>query len=227
MNAMLSSILCFMKFRKKILPCELKRLDENESMRIHLAYARDDNLLFAERIYKKDTTLWLYKDLADIVKLAAKQCFSQYKIRFVVYDGLRVVEAQEAMMHTRRAQDNPQWMEEPRMLSVPGGGGHPRGMAVDIGLEDMNGTLLDMGSAFDFMGEESHRDYMHDPIVTKNRRILDSCMTEAAAALDHELVLLPQEWWDFRFPASLYEQFVPLSDKKLPKEVQQIFKKNS
>ncbi len=206
-----------MKFKQKILPCELRQMEENESVRIHLAYACDDNLLFGERIYKEDTTLWLYKDLADIVKLAAQRCFARYKIRFVVYDGLRVVEAQEAMMHTRRARDNPQWMEEPRMLSLPGGGGHPRGMAVDIGLEGR-----DMGCAFDYMGQEAHRDYNHNSEIAENRRILDSCMTEAAAVHEHELVLLPQEWWDFRFPASFYEQFVPLSDKYLPEEIKQI-----
>lgn len=196
-------------------------MDENESMRIHLAYARHDNLLFKERIYKAEATLWLYKDLADIVKLAAQQCFERYKIRFVVYDGLRTIEAQEAMMKTKRALENPHWMEEPRMLSVPGSGGHPRGMAVDIGLESIDGVLLDMGCAFDYMGAEAHRDYLHNPEIIENRRILDSCMVNTASALGHELFLLPQEWWDFRFPAALYEQFVPLSDKTLPDEIQQ------
>ncbi len=212
-----------MKFRKKILPCELRRLDENESMRIHLAYAREDNLLFGERIYKRDATLWLYKDLADIVKLASERCFQEHKIRFVVYDGLRTVEAQEAMMRTQRAIDNPHWMEKPRMLSVPGGGGHPRGMAVDIGLEHPDGTLLNMGCLFDFMGAEAHRDYPHDKEVQNNRDILNRCMLAAAEALEQELFLLPQEWWDFRFKTAFYEQFVPLSDKLLPADIKQIY----
>lgn len=197
-------------------------MDENESMRIHLAYARDDNLLFGERIYKKDATLWLHKDLADIVNLAASICFERYKIRFVVYDGLRTVEAQKAMMRTQRAKDNPHWMEEPRMLSIPGGGGHPRGMAVDIGLESPKGGLLDMGCPFDYMGEEAHRNYPHTPEIKKNRQFLDECMIEASDKLGHSLYLLPQEWWDFRFPAVFYEQFVPLLDKRLPSDVQQM-----
>ncbi len=187
--------------------------------RIDLAYAHEDNLLFGERIYKKSTRLWLYKDLAEIVFSAAQQCFEEHGVRFILYDGLRTTDAQEAMMHTKRARDNPQWMEEPRMLSPTGAGGHPRGMAIDIGLEDIRGELLDMGSDFDCFSEQSHREYKHTPNIQANRNILDKSMEHAAKSLNTPLLPLPQEWWDFRLPPEIYEQYEALSDSDLPEHM--------
>lgn len=197
----------------------MNALAEDNCFRVELAYARDDNLLFGERIYREDAKLWLYKDLADIVCLAARKCYEAHRMRFVLYDGLRTTDAQKAMMLTRRAQDNPQWLEEPRMLSLPGAGGHPRGMAVDIGLEDESGNLLDMGCPFDFMDETAHREYGHSPEVKRNRLILDGAMIRAAENLGIELTLLPEEWWDFRLPKRFYQEYAPLSENDLPEDM--------
>lgn len=192
--------------------------------RIKLAYAKDDNLLFSERIYKKDAKLWLYKELAQIVCCAAQKCYEKHNMRFVLYDGLRTIEAQETMMRTKRAIENPQWMTEPRMLSLPGSGGHPRAMAIDIGLESENGAVIDMGSNFDFMGEESHREYPHlRPETKQNRAILDNAMVQASQNLDIGLTLLPEEWWDFRLPKAFYQKYAPLSENDLPEEMRMIF----
>ena len=211
-----------MKSQRIIRHQDLICMDEHTSecnYRIDLAYARDDNLLFGERIYKEDAKLWLYKDLAKIVFIAARQCFEKYGMRFVLYDGLRTIDAQSAMMQTKRVIENPHWLEEPRMLSPAGAGGHPRGMAIDIGLEDSNGKLLDMGSAFDCFSEQSHREYPHPTKIMDNRSILNESMIYAAKYLNIALVLLPQEWWDFRLPRDIYEQYAPLSDSELPQHM--------
>ena len=211
-----------MNFKRSLSPDDLVLMEHNESTRIDLAYARDDNLLFGEQIYKSDAQLWLHKDLARVVELAAQRCFERNRIRFVLYDGLRTIEAQEAMMQTQRVRDNPHWLEEPRMLSPAGSGGHPRGMAIDIGLEDMDGQLLDMGCPFDCMDERAHRNYKHSETVQYHRGILDNAMLEAAQSAGVELVLLAEEWWDFRFPKAVYNMFSPLSDQELPKKMRQI-----
>ena len=40
---------------------------------------------------------------------------------------------QTAMGKTQIVKDNPDWLEEPnRMVSPPGNGAHPRGMAIDV-----------------------------------------------------------------------------------------------
>ena len=186
---------------------------------IDLSYASCDNLLFGELIYRKNAQLWLYRNLAEIVFQAAKICFEKHDLRFVLYDGLRTINAQEAMIKTQRVIDNPHWLEEPRLLSPAGYGGHPRGMAIDIGLENTKGILLDMGCVFDHLDKEAHRDYKHSQEIMDNRKILDDCMISAAQALNIPILPLPEEWWDFRLPADFYNQYAPLSDADLPEHM--------
>ncbi len=193
-------------------------------LEIDLAYAKPHNALFGQAIYRPDARLWLHRDLAQIVVHAAVYCASRHNARFILFDGLRTVEAQAVMLETERVRANPQWLQEPRLLSPPGAGGHPRAMAVDIGLMDADGGLLDMGTAFDFLAQNPHPD--HNPAhrafprlsaqAAKNRAILDDCMSKAAILSGKDIFPLPQEWWDFRFPVALYESFEPLSDHDLP-----------
>ncbi len=214
---------------KKIDPEDLVYMNDKASryhFRVDLAYARNDNLLFGEQIYREDAKLWLYKDLAEIVCEAARGCYETHGLRFVLYDGLRTVDAQEAMMHTRRAIENPHWMESPALLSTPGSGGHPRAMAIDISTEDENGVLVNMGCSFDFLAENAapnhnpaHREYNHPPLIKQNRKILDNAMIGASKTLGIPLTPLAEEWWDFRLPPSFYRADKPLSDSDLPEEM--------
>lgn len=211
-----------MKSRQKIDPCALTRVESRPGIRVELAYAREDNLLFGERIYRPDAGLWLHTDLARVVGRAAQSLF-QRQYRLVLYDGLRTTEAQEKMLETQRVRENPHWLEEPRLLSPPGAGAHPRGMAIDCSIETLEGVLLDMGTAFDFLAADpspqanpAHRDFAHNTDIAVNRALLDDAMCEAAAALRIDLHLLPQEWWDFRLPPDIYEAYAPLSDTDLP-----------
>ena len=97
-------------------------------------------------------------------------------------------------------------------------------MAVDIGLEDAAGNLLDMGTPFDFLAGDSsaeanpaHRDYRNMTDEVKlNRAMLTDAMTGAAEKLDTPLLPLPQEWWDFRLMPEFYERYMPLRDSDLP-----------
>ncbi len=191
--------------------------------RIELAYACDDNLLFGERIYRAEARLWLHQDLVAIVQTVA-QDLTEQGYRLVLYDGLRTVDAQERMLKTRAVKNNPHWLEEPRLLSPPGSGAHPRGMAIDCSVETLGGTLLDMGTAFDYLsndptpqGNPAHRWYAQlTEAVRENRAILDGAMTRAAKNLGIPLWPLPQEWWDFRLPLEITENYAPLRDADLP-----------
>ncbi len=213
-----------MTTHKTIQPQDLICMNEfadTHNYRVDLAYAQIDNLLFGERIYRKSAKLWLHTSLADIVKSAATYCFENHNLRFILYDGLRTTDAQEAMMKTRRALDNPHWLEKPRLLSPPGAGGHPRAMAVDISLETLDGKLIDMGTAFDYLSENpeinpAHRAFQHNQDVMNNRKILDDSMEQAAESMNTPLLLLPEEWWDFRLPSNIYGQYEPLSESDLP-----------
>ena len=220
----MTSIVGLMKI---INPSQLVPMDIFEGLEIELVYAHPDNLLFGEAIYRKGARLWLYKDLAEIVLLAARRLQDQ-NLTLVVYDGLRTLEAQGRMLETQRVKDNPHWLEEPnRLLSPPGAGGHPRAMAVDVALKDASGALPDMGTPFDFLAENgdaahnpAHREFKgHSEKVMENRRLLDSAMLGAAADLGIPLIGLPAEWWDFRLPADIYNQHEPLSDAVLPADM--------
>lgn len=190
---------------------------------VQLDYAQENNLLFGERIYKTGAKLWLFQDLAKVVIEAARLVYKETGGVLVLYDGLRVSDAQHKMLGTQRVKNNPQWLEAPRLLSPPGAGGHPRGMAADVSIIDRDGVLFDMGTPFDFLAADpaplnnpAHREHVHCDTVVKNRAILDQAMMQAADTVDVQLVGLPQEWWDYRLPSVFYEQYAPLSDEDLP-----------
>lgn len=201
-----------MKPQEIIRPEDLVDMGDTDLYRVELAYARVDNHLFGEALYAPNAKLWLHKDLARIVEKAAHDALRE-GLRFVLYDGLRTTDAQEKMLHSQAVKQNPQWLEEPRLLSPPGAGAHPRAMAIDCSLETLDGALLDMGTPFDDLTAHAHRDAL---IAQDNRAKLEAYMMRAANALDLPLWPLPQEWWDFRMPAEIYEHFAPLSDEDLP-----------
>jgi D-alanyl-D-alanine dipeptidase len=162
-------------------------------------YARHDNQLLGEAIYKPDAKVWAHKDLAAITIKAAQLAHEAHGYTMILYDCLRTSTAQDKMAQTQRALANPHWMEEPRLLSPPGTGAHPRGMAIDVSLLDKRGILLDMGTPFDLMSENSapehnpaHREHPYLPNHVKaNRASLDNAMMDAAKVLGLELMPLP------------------------------------
>lgn len=191
-------------------------------LRVECAYARPDNLLFGERIYREDAKLWLHTNLARIV-VKASELAEPKGYRLVLYDGLRTMEAQERMLRTRRVQENPQWLEEPRLLSPPGAGAHPRGMAIDVSLETAKGELLNMGTPFDFLAADpapehnpAHRHHAQPPEISANRSLLDGFMLKASEILNIRLLPLAQEWWDYRLSPNVYGAYAPLRDRDLP-----------
>lgn len=182
---------------------------------IDLIYAQENHPrnIFKTAIYAPNAPLWLHKDLAKITLRAAHRLNEDFGWRLVLYDGLRPVEAQAHQHTTAIVKNNPGWRVPGNpYLSTPGEGAHPRGMAIDVTIDG-----LDMGTPFDDMTPASARDYTgFDQIILDNRNHLQSAMGEAAAALHAPLLPLPSEWWDFRFPRSVSEQYAPVRDADLP-----------
>ncbi len=209
-----------------LVPMDL--FSDEHPIRIELAYQRSAAPNIFGKIYGDNARLWLHVDLAKITLLAARSIHQRHGHVSVLYDGLRTIEAQSLMASSPIARANPHWLEQPnRLLSPPGGGAHPRGMAIDLSLIDEDGKMLDMGTVFDHLAEDpspahnpAHRDYIGlTDEVRQNRAILTGAMIDAAAAFDMPLLPLPQEWWDFRFTAEYYGGFAPLSDENLPPEM--------
>ena len=194
-------------------------LFHGEPIAIDLVYAKTDHPenIFGIAAYHKDARLILHKELARIVLKTARLLQEHYGWALVLKDGLRTVEAQRALMDTDIVRRNPHWLEEPRLLSAPGQGAHPRGMAIDVSVNEADGTPVDMGTLFDAMVPESARNYDgFPPDILQNRSTLEEAFAEAAQALSLPLLALPSEWWDFRLPASYNGLYEPLSDDDLP-----------
>lgn len=200
--------------------------ESSHALRIDLVYANGSHPenIFKEDIYCQDAKFWLHKDLAEIVLQAAELASSMSRI-LVLKDGLRPTDAQEKMAQTKVVRANPHWLVPPRMLSPPGLGGHPRGMAVDLTVADKNGKELDFGTVFDALPPEgaknpAARDYMDFPAeILENREYLEGIMVEAAGICGREIVPLPNEWWDFRLPDTVFNDYAPLSEKDFPFQV--------
>jgi len=180
------------------------------------------NSTFCEAIYHPDAKLWLHRDLAAVVLTAASTA-NTADYRFVVTDGLRTIDAQARMMETDIVRANPHWtVPGPDMLlSQPGGGGHPRAMAVDIYLETLAGQVVDMGTVLDYFSTNpadnpAARDYTFPADILANRAMLEGWMMDAARAHNTPLLPLPSEWWDFRLPPEIFNEYAPLADADLP-----------
>lgn len=216
---------------KPVTPDDLVALDDftqSHPIKIDVVYAKPqhpDNM-FKCGIYKNDARMWCHRIFAPIILRAAETCYREHKYIFELKDCLRPVEAQARMMETDIVRANSHWLEEPRLLSPPGKGGHPRGMAVDIILLTEAGEQIDMGTAFDYLSPDrnnnpaarNYRDFSED--ILRHRQILEDAMVEAGKAEGHEVLPLPQEWWDFRFMPDHSNQYAPVSDRELPQDMQ-------
>lgn len=205
-------------------------LIDGAALHIRIAYQYDD--AFCGRIYRPESRLWLWDDLASVVVLAAHYAQARRGIGLLLYDGLRTVEAQKAMNDSPAVKAHPHWTQgEDRVVSPPGVGAHPRGMAIDLTLCDKNGVPLPMGTAFDEMPEagsgpesnRAHRDFHDLPQdIEENRQFLTGVMMDAAAAMDVPLLPLSVEWWDFRLPPAISNQYAPLSETGLSQMMQMV-----
>lgn len=184
--------------------------------------------MFSRALYYPQARLWLHEDLARIVLRAASRLNRQHKWTLQLKDGLRTVEAQALMNNTDIVKANPQWTApgEKRLISPPGGGAHPRGMAVDICVLDQQGGELDMGTPFDHFTRDpdqnpAGRHYTALPAdILERRGIVEEAFTASAASLGLVVLPLASEWWDYRFPAAVYNRYEPLSDADLPPYMQ-------
>ncbi len=158
-----------------------------------IKYATHDNLS-GKPIYCEPYCL-LHRDavpaIGKCIELAA---LCGYRLR--VFDAYRPEKAQNRL-----------WQALPDATYVVAptqGSNHTRGTAIDLTLVDSEGNDLDMGSAFDEMGNIAHP---FTPGVNenaqRNRLILHAIMTAAG------FVGIESEWWHFELPQSLGYPLIP------------------
>lgn len=197
-------------------------------------YARGDGdpgpiANYFPQLYHPETRIiWAHKALASITILAAKICSAYFQWRLRVVDCLRPIEAQQQMAN----YDYPA-----QLVSPPGTGGHPRGMAIDIIPEyhsPVGWTQVDMGVSFDHFcaaphlalidesenhGSRDHTRFDGPPKrsldVYLNRSKLEFAMKRAASALDQSIWAYPEEWWDFRLHPRVFDSYIAVSEADL------------
>jgi D-alanyl-D-alanine dipeptidase len=156
---------------------------------IDLRYATRDNIT-GRPIYRRAVALLHPRAHAALGRAA--DLASAQGLRLRVYDAYRPTEAQWALWE---ALPDPDFVADPRL-----GSSHGRGVAVDLGLADPSGRVLDMGTGFDDMTERSHHGRLDLPAAAqRNRALLLGIMVAAGWA--HYRV----EWWHYNLPdADLY-----------------------
>jgi len=186
-----------------------------------------DQPLIAEKQMDYDTTLWTeltpadgyvidirYATADNFVKEAVYpcgRCFLKppvaralskvsYKLKeqgykLILFDCYRPRPVQYKLW---KKVPNPDYVANPAEGSM-----HNRGVAIDLGLADMSGKELNMGTPYDFFGPEAHHDYTKHPEKVQNLRTLLKTTMET-----HGFQSIRTEWWHYSFATGSY----PLSD---------------
>ncbi len=146
-----------------------------------LRYATENNFL-KTKVY--DCAECYTRSKTAKALIAANKVLAQKGYRIKFFDCYRPNAVQYKMWEIF---PNPQYVADPAKGSI-----HNRGGAVDITLETLDGSELNMGTDFDFFGKEAHHDYLQHPEeVLQNRRLLKEVM-EA-----HGFWSIRTEWWHY------------------------------
>lgn len=158
-------------------------------------------------LYRPEAQLFVHRLLLPVLLEAARMAQARHGWTLCFLDCFRSIEAQEKMA---------KYGFNPDLVMLPGRGGHPRGMAVDVTVKGIN-----FGTPFDFFTDDlsqnpAARHWQHAPEIMQNRAWLDACMFDAAAANNLPFQGFAEEWWDYRVPRDFFEKFAPVSEADLP-----------
>lgn len=166
---------------------ELVQLDS--TILLDIKYATDDNFV-GEQMYDCSKCFLRPEAAAAMVKAQAILQKKGY--------GLLMFDCYRPRPYQQRLWDK---VPDPRYVTPPWKGSmHGRGMAVDLTIVDGNGDRLDMGTDYDFFGEEAYQTYTGlTDVVQANRTLLNETM----ATVGFEPIRT--EWWHFSLRTVRYE----------------------
>ncbi|MDH7913115.1 M15 family metallopeptidase [Winogradskyella sp. SYSU M77433] len=160
-------------------------------------------------------TLIITKVTAEKLKLVQDELQTQ-NLCLKVYDGYRPQRAVNHFVRWAKVLDDTLMKSDfyPKVKKqnlfnsgyIASKSGHSRGSTLDLTIADgETGEPLDMGSPFDFFGEQSWVDYSNITEEQKqNRQLLQTVM------LKHNFRNYPKEWWHFTlrwepFPKTFFD----------------------
>jgi zinc D-Ala-D-Ala dipeptidase len=166
---------------------ELTRLDK--TIVLDLRYATTNNFV-NEQLYDC-ARCFLRPEAAEAIKVV-NQKLKVKGFRLKMYDCFRPLPIQQRLWDKFR---NPSYVTPPSKGSM-----HNRGLATDLTIVDKNGVELDMGTEFDFFGEEAHHTFTgHSEAVNKNRLLLKETMESVG------FKGIRTEWWHYSYTAKTYD----------------------
>ncbi|MFN3968326.1 M15 family metallopeptidase [Flavobacterium sp.] len=146
-----------------------------------MKYATPDNFL-NEKVYPCGECFLRVKTVKSL--LEANKAFLDKGYKIKLYDCYRPIAIQKQMW---KIVPNPTYVANPKKGSI-----HNKGGAVDITLIDSAGNELNMGTKFDFFGEEASHNYLNlTPEILANRKFLKEIM------LQHNFKSFDSEWWHY------------------------------
>ena len=151
-----------------------------------MKYATNDNFL-KEKVYPCAECFLRVKTVKSL--LEANKTFLQQGFRIKLYDCYRPKAIQKKMF---QLVPDANFVANPKKGSI-----HNRGGAVDISLVDSLGVEVNMGTKFDFFGEEASHNYQNlsDEILA-NRKFLKEIM------LQNNFKIFESEWWNYNLNGS-------------------------
>jgi len=170
----------------------VQKLDS--SIQVQLAYATTDNFM-NRNVYYHCKRAYLQPEVAEMLVEANTYLKSlRPNLRIHVFDAVRPLSVQEYMWKEVKGTEKQMYVASPASGSM-----HNYGAAVDVGLADKDGNLLDMGTSFDFFGPEAQprfeEKFLAEGKLTKkqvdNRALLRLVMKHASFRG------IQSEWWHF------------------------------
>lgn len=155
-----------------------------ESIVLDLKYATSDNFT-NQKIYECGRC-FLRPHVAEAFFNFQKQIKQEHNLGIILYDCYRPQPYQQKLWEII-----PDW----RYVTPPKKGSmHNRGMAIDVGLIDSIGQVLDMGTPFDHFGNASH----HNAIDISKEAIYHRKLLKAELA-KYGFKAITSEWWHYSY----------------------------
>jgi D-alanyl-D-alanine dipeptidase len=164
--------------------------DYSDDFVYDMKYATEDNFLKA-KVYDCAECFLRLKTVVALV--VANKEFIKKGYRIKLFDCYRPLDIQKRMW---KIVSNPQYVADPAKGSI-----HNRGGAVDITLVDAYTKELDMGTPFDFFGEEASHSYDKLSEEVKNNRILLKSIMTAVNFNSFD-----SEWWHYNLKSGLKDK---------------------
>lgn len=179
---------------------------------VELKYATEDNFV-GENMYGTLRTAYLLPHFARKV-LKAQQLLQERlpNHTLLVYDAARPISVQRRM---RKVVEGTEF--EAYVADGTRGGRHNYGVAIDLTIADSAGKPLDMGSTFDFFGEEAWVGQSNTTTLEGYKAFVEGLVKRGVIsrkAADNRILLLEimyqaglrpyvKEWWHYQEPIAM------------------------